>query len=349
MARETKIGLLVGLGVILLIGIIVSDHLSAVRRQDPATMIGFGPASQEGLNSENRARPPGETDASAVSTEGTTPAVPLPGEDDHSSMPDDNDNTPAPAADTHGTSTAQAPTNPNPLGRPGGATAVTPVAATPVVSSVAPLALATHTVQTGDTLSKIARKYYNNDQTKWTLIQAANADALGPQCQLKTGMKLTIPAPPRVETLVSAPTAHSPSIVTVQRGDTLGTLAARTMGDKNKWKALFDENHDQLKRETDLKVGMVLRVPSKAAVAANNTPVLSLTIDHSLAPTATPIRNASAPSTYTVKQGDTLSIIAARTLGDKNKWMKIYVANKSDMDSPTDLSIGQVIRIPANS
>ena len=41
MTKETKIGLLVGMGFIILIGILVSDHLSEVRDQYPPEMRGM--------------------------------------------------------------------------------------------------------------------------------------------------------------------------------------------------------------------------------------------------------------------------------------------------------------------
>jgi len=47
MTRETKVGLLVGMGVILLIGIIVSDQLSHIQRQDASALTNFGSDSQQ--------------------------------------------------------------------------------------------------------------------------------------------------------------------------------------------------------------------------------------------------------------------------------------------------------------
>ena len=52
MARETKVGLLVGMGIILLIGIIVSDHLSVVHHQQAAPMEGFGNVAQNSVEGQ---------------------------------------------------------------------------------------------------------------------------------------------------------------------------------------------------------------------------------------------------------------------------------------------------------
>src|SRR3989339_584884 len=56
-----------------------------------------------------------------------------------------------------------------------------------------------HTVVKGDTLWKLARKYYN-DSTKTTVIFEANRDKMAtPETTLKTGWKLLIPEMPKKE------------------------------------------------------------------------------------------------------------------------------------------------------
>ena len=56
---------------------------------------------------------------------------------------------------------------------------------------------------------------------------------------------------------------------------------------------------------------------------------------------------ATAVRTYTVKAGDTLSAIAKRELGDANKYMKIYEANRDQLSDPDKIKPGQVLKIPA--
>jgi nucleoid-associated protein YgaU len=55
---------------------------------------------------------------------------------------------------------------------------------------------------------------------------------------------------------------------------------------------------------------------------------------------------ASAPKTYTVKAGDTLSKIAKEFLGSANDYMKIFEANKDQLTDPNKIKPGQVLRIP---
>lgn len=58
----------------------------------------------------------------------------------------------------------------------------------------------------------------------------------------------------------------------------------------------------------------------------------------------------AAPKTqrsYTVKAGDTLSAIAKQHLGDANKYMKIYEANRDQLSDPDKIKPGQVLKIPS--
>ena len=56
---------------------------------------------------------------------------------------------------------------------------------------------------------------------------------------------------------------------------------------------------------------------------------------------------ASTPATYTVRSGDSLSKIAGRVYHDQAAWPVIYWANRSKVRSANDISVGQVLRIPA--
>jgi len=49
-----------------------------------------------------------------------------------------------------------------------------------------------HTIQPGDTLSKIAQQYYGN-RAKWRDIYAANRDVMKNEGDLKAGMVLKLP------------------------------------------------------------------------------------------------------------------------------------------------------------
>lgn len=55
---------------------------------------------------------------------------------------------------------------------------------------------------------------------------------------------------------------------------------------------------------------------------------------------------ASAPQTYTVKPGDSLSKIAKEHLGNGNLYMEIFNANKDVLTDPDKLKPGMVLKLP---
>jgi nucleoid-associated protein YgaU len=63
-------------------------------------------------------------------------------------------------------------------------------------------------------------------------------------------------------------------------------------------------------------------------------------------PAPSPAPAKSAPRTYTVVSGDSLSKIAKSIYGDANKWRKIYEANTDIIKDPDKIRPGQVLKIP---
>lgn len=56
---------------------------------------------------------------------------------------------------------------------------------------------------------------------------------------------------------------------------------------------------------------------------------------------------ASTAQKYTVKSGDSLSKIAKHFYGDANQYMRIFEANKDQLDDPNKIDVGQELTIPA--
>lgn len=54
----------------------------------------------------------------------------------------------------------------------------------------------------------------------------------------------------------------------------------------------------------------------------------------------------ATPKTYTVTDGDTLSVIAKKIWGASSRWKEIYEANRDTMKTPHSLKIGQQLIIP---
>ena len=56
---------------------------------------------------------------------------------------------------------------------------------------------------------------------------------------------------------------------------------------------------------------------------------------------------SAQPAKYTVREGDSLSAIAGRVYHDRAAWPAIYWANHSKVPWANDISVGQVLKIPA--
>src|ERR1043166_1021277 len=58
------------------------------------------------------------------------------------------------------------------------------------------------------------------------------------------------------------------------------------------------------------------------------------------------VSGGRGPRTYTVKSGDTLSKTAEQFHGNTNQYMKIFEANRDQMDNPNEIRPGQQLVIP---
>lgn len=146
----------------------------------------------------------------------------------------------------------------------------------------------------------------------------------------------------------------------VRRGETLSIIAKRYYADAAFARALGNYNRQRLTPQGGIKEGVTLRIPPKevllAAGAVPSTGPSASTIpsDATLPPplpSGEPARAAgtqddaaAAPSTYTIKSGDTPMAIARKTLGSAQRWRDIMKANPG-LDE-NRLRVGQTIKIP---
>ncbi len=194
----------------------------------------------------------------------------------------------------------------------------------------------TYTVQSGDTLTTIARKTLGNGNA-WQLLAEQN-DITNPSA-IRVGQVLRLPA-----------TDYPPKTYRVQRGDTLSAIARRTLGNSNRWGEIAKQNG--INNARDLRVGMVLKLPSDptaSAPIARPTPVPPKSAPSKPAPasTTTPTNSRQTTTNYTVKSGDTLTSIARKTVGDGNRWREI--AQLNNLSNPGALRVGMVLKIPATA
>lgn len=284
MTRETKIGLFVGMGVIILIGILISDHLSHAQKQQAPDYSKFFPDAREKVSSSGKPavttvasadRPlsvPGEVGKPAplAPVTGVTTAA-KPEADKPSIFVQDNRNLP-PARATLPVDQSESKAGTTPIrlspDRPG------------LISDPAPSApgKTVHVVKEGDTLSSLSRQYYGK-AAYWSLIHEANKSVIENPNNLKDGTKLEIPARAATPTTVAGtvtpkvPTKEIPvstpiakpvaSEYTIQKGDTLGVISEKFLGTKNRWEEIYELNKDRIKNPNAMKEGTVIRLPQR--------------------------------------------------------------------------------------
>jgi LysM repeat protein len=91
----------------------------------------------------------------------------------------------------------------------------------------------------------------------------------------------------------------------------------------------------------------VLVTAAPQAHATVKTPAKATTVTERVRTDAL-VRRTAAPtaSTYTVRPGDTLSAIAARSYQDPSRWQWIYQANRATISNPNIIYVGQTLTIP---
>jgi len=297
MTRETKIGLIVGLGVIIFIGILISDYLSVAQRQQSADIneMAFGESPAEpadnpynmvpltnraGSRSE-QANPPRRTeprpapdrrfevDELVIDTRDLTPAIETPGSSD-----------PVNAASRGGSRTGSGDeaagggvnhTGPEPRRQPRRDRPQASQATSGTSDRTAPSQAksGTHHVGRGETLSKIAARHYG-DANLWRVIHEANRDKVPDPKRLRQGVALTIPPRNQANTPERGngtardpvPEPQETRPYTIQRGDSLSKLAERFFGSQRRIDQLLELNRDVIDDPDRILVGMEIRVPA---------------------------------------------------------------------------------------
>lgn len=139
----------------------------------------------------------------------------------------------------------------------------------PLIEPARPLPAKTYhpyTVTEGDTLIGIARELLG-DAERWREIESINADVLGPGAVLQIGMTLRLPADARIltngkrQTTPTARTDSSARTYTVVAGDTLGEISMKLLGTSKRMNEIAQLNG--LASPDQIFVGMTLKIPAK--------------------------------------------------------------------------------------
>ncbi len=344
MARETKVGLLIGVGVILLIAIIVNDHLVTVQTaEEPGRLTRFAEATQQEL-SEQPDVSPGNPDSihNAYQPQPQTQARRTESDHaiEHQRHPGSTSGEPTrqsliPTAEELNDGSWQAPRRETPPRSAQGLHAAvrveTDTESDQLDHEQAVAQFATpergHPMQVGssiDTATSDRLRALQEQARQAMLIEPARATPIQP-----------------TEIARRTPPSNAEVIHYVKPGETLWEIADRYLNDGSQWKQIAAANAAQVDRNNNVAAGARLVIPSGAALAQATQPGGSAgAID------ITP-RGGQVPTLYTVKAGDSLYKIAQTTLGDGKRFREIYELNRDQMKNENTLKQGMKLKVPA--
>jgi nucleoid-associated protein YgaU len=313
MARETKVGLIVGLGVILFVSVFVSDYISA---PVPNEAIGDSPSPnfveqttnqpefvlQREQDTQPASGPIDPRDLAAAGLDRIDPRRPLPAPVDPPSV-------------TIGT----------PPFREG-------VTLTEPIDDSTPIAIDT----TGTNASPIG--YASIDDSHLARGHQLAPERDGPGVDpLEHLQHVDIPEPQ----LFNAQPVNVTHVVAP--GETLTAIARKHYdGDGNMWRSIRDANPGKVGANGEIVQGVTLKIPKRSTESADPTGDLA---QRSAAGGEQPQRRRVRM--ITVKEGETLSELASKHLGSAGMWQLIMDVNADVLEKPTQLRAGMKLRIPA--
>lgn len=116
-----------------------------------------------------------------------------------------------------------------------------------------------YTVVSGDSLSKIAAKYYG-DRSMWRRIYEDNRDVISNPNRIRAGMKIKI-----YLTKTTAAQGNQAPVAdktyTVRKGDSLWRIAKREYGSGLQWRRIYDANRNVIPDSMILREGQVIMIP----------------------------------------------------------------------------------------
>lgn len=196
-----------------------------------------------------------------------------------------------------------------------------------------------YTVQSGDTLSKIANSFSTTVNTLASLndIQNVNRIYVGQRLLVRQATSAASSASSSAASTVSTSTSTSSSAAssaattntyTVQSGDTLSGIANK-----------FNTTYTKLAQINNISNPNLIRVGQVLTVASSTNTAKSATSQSTTASSA-----ATTSTTYTVKSGDTLSGIATKFNTSYTKLAQI-----NNISNPNLIRVGQQLQISTTS
>lgn len=326
MTREHKLALIVGFSLVLIVGVLISDHFSPARTQDVSagamsagTPVKFG-SSPDGL------RVPAEPSSRPVLPET------LASHNVANKLPEQPSYQPP------------APTTPEPS---------------------APVELVMGSRE-AETVPDPLRSDFEAAKGAFGERFAAGSGSESPELGIpKIGPNSVLTKPvERVVPPLTPPTNGKPyssgamSRYTIQEGDSIYRIAANQYGDGNLWTRVREFNPGKIGSRGELREGIVIELPPKDVLTGQ-----AILPPPGVRPQSDPAAPRTAPSqadspqkrensapgftVYVVQRGDELGLVAKKTLGSVKRWPEIAALNKDVLPDPDSLTAGMKLRIPS--
>ena len=288
MTRENKLALVVGFGLLLFVGILVSDHFSAAQRQETTKLS----ASDTGR--DRAARPI------------TIAAVTPPAASATTVQPEPMATNVSNVQPTHGVTPISS--QPEPVRQTLVMEPAAPAKPAATKTQESEPGVRMHPIAEGETLFSICKKEYNDGSLSVALAKY-NKNVIPDPKKLRKGVTIRIPS---AETL---------------RGEGKSTRAEATSKQPGSSEVPALAAADVIVAETKTAPGGVVNVEvAPGGKGSSKLAAKSADAAKAGAKTTAPT-DASKGGTYTVRKGDTLYSIAQRELGSKARWQEIAALN----------------------
>jgi nucleoid-associated protein YgaU len=335
MTRETKIGLLVGLAFIIVIGILLSDQLMRSTEPPAAPLATVGDTLRKGTTtpaSHNRPAPV------AVTSQNVAPENEVPTKDEITRQPP--------------------PVTFVQIGGRGGASAD---GANVTVGSAQPVTRGDNTRAEGGVnqagpvgvdgpRETALRGQAPQGRTIEEVAARMGETLLGPDGQpLRASRPLSQPAQKGAQRPVVSLAGNGMKQYTVAAGDSLSRIALRQMGANTKANrdAIVKANPSLQADPDRVIIGQTYNIPQTAGSAAQAQTPPAVTNPPAVERTPAPIKAAVAEYWYQVQPGDNLWKIAKEQLGDATTIPAIKELNKATVKNWNVLPAGTKLKLPA--
>ena len=236
MTRENKVALVIGFGLILVVGILISDHISQARMQKPANLL-----AADGTAVDSPRHDPPLLDIG--------PRMPAAQPAPFSERTMD---APGPFPEPHDEAAMLRPPS-------------LPDAAAPVGDQSASTEVLFHDVRPGESLSAICGQHYGDPSLAAAL---ARYNGIVDPDVLRAGHHLRVPAAAAIAPGVAAhrpgPEGEraQPRTYTIKPGDSLSEIAERLLNSSHKWEELYELNRNVISNPDNIQAGVVIKLPT---------------------------------------------------------------------------------------